>query len=96
MLPDFETGVRGARAGETTSFPVKFPDDYGAAEMAGKTAQFQVTVKQVEQPVLPALDEAFAKALGVADGAWRRCAPTSAPISSAKSASGCAAAPRRP
>ena len=72
MLPDFETGTRGARAGETKSFPVKFPDDYGAAELAGKTAQFQVTIKQVEQPVLPALDEAFAKALGVPDGSLEK------------------------
>lgn len=68
MLPDFETGVRGATAGETRSFPVSFPADYGSAELAGKTAQFEVTVKKVEQPVLPVVDEAFAKQFGVADG----------------------------
>lgn len=68
MLPDFETGVRGARAGESRSFEVKFPDDYGAPELAGKSAQFEVTVKQVEQPVLPAVDEAFAKQFGIEDG----------------------------
>jgi trigger factor len=72
MLPDFEIGTRGARAGETKSFPVKFPDDYGSADLAGKTAQFQVTIKQVEQPVLPPLDEAFAKALGVPDGSLEK------------------------
>jgi trigger factor len=68
---------------------VAFPADYGSAELAGKTAQFEVTIKAVEQPRLPALDAAFATQLGVADGdRWPRCAPTSAPISSAKSRSG--------
>ena len=68
MLPDFETGVRGATPGEKRSFPVAFPEDYNAKELAGKTARFEVTVKRIEQPVLPALDEAFARELGVADG----------------------------
>ena len=68
MLSDFETGTRGASAGEVRDFPVAFPADYSAAELAGKTAQFKVTVKKVEAPRLPALDEEFAKSLGVADG----------------------------
>jgi trigger factor len=68
MLADFETGVRGAAAGEARTFPVAFPEDYSAKELAGKTAQFEVAVKKVEAPELPALDEAFAKQLGVADG----------------------------
>ena len=68
MLPDFETGVRGAKAGESRTFDVKFPEEYGAAELAGKTAQFEVAVKQVEQPVLPPVDEEFAKQFGIADG----------------------------
>jgi trigger factor len=68
MIPDFEAGVRGAKAGETRTFDVKFPDDYGATELAGKTAQFEVTVKLVEEPVLPAVDEDFAKQFGIADG----------------------------
>jgi trigger factor len=68
MLPDFETGVRGAAAGDKRVFPVKFPDDYGSAELAGKTAQFEVTVGKVEAPVLPELDADFARQLGVADG----------------------------
>ncbi len=68
MLADFETGTRGASAGEVRDFPVAFPADYSAAELAGKTAQFKVTLKKVEAPRLPDLDEAFAKALGVADG----------------------------
>lgn len=68
MLPDFETGVRGAAPGEKRSFPVAFPEDYSAKELAGKTAQFEVTVKRIEQPVLPAVDAEFARQLGVADG----------------------------
>jgi len=68
MLADFETGVRGAASGEKKTFPVAFPEDYTAKELAGKTAQFEVTVKKVEAPQLPALDEEFAKQLGVADG----------------------------
>ena len=68
MLPDFETGVQGARAGEERTFPVAFPADYGSAELAGKTAQFKVTIKAVEQPRLPEVDAAFATQLGVADG----------------------------
>jgi trigger factor len=68
MLPDFETGVRGAGAGERKTFPVSFPSEYGSVELAGKTAQFEVTVKKVEAPQLPQVDEAFARQLGVADG----------------------------
>jgi trigger factor len=68
MLPDFETGLRGAAVGERRSFPVAFPADYGAAELAGKTAEFEATVNAVDAPQLPALDEAFARQLGVADG----------------------------
>src|SRR5690606_39268644 len=52
MLPDFETGVRGATSGEKKVFPVAFPEDYGSKELAGKTAQFEVTVKGVEAPRL--------------------------------------------
>ncbi|ODS98207.1 MAG: trigger factor [Lautropia sp. SCN 69-89] len=68
MLPDFETGVRGAGSGETKTFPVAFPAEYGSADLAGKTAQFEVTVKKVEAPQLPEVDEAFARQLGVPDG----------------------------
>jgi trigger factor len=72
MLPDFETGTRGATPGEKKSFPVAFPEEYGAKELAGKTAQFEVTVRKVEEPVLPALDEAFATQFGVADGSLEK------------------------
>ncbi len=68
MLPDFEKGVIGMVAGATKSFDVAFPEDYGNKDLAGKTAQFAVTVKKVEMPVLPEVNEEFAKQLGVADG----------------------------
>jgi trigger factor len=68
MLPDFEAALRGAASGSSIAFPVAFPADYGAADLAGKTAQFEVTVKKIEQPLLPAVDAAFARSLGIADG----------------------------
>lgn len=68
MLPEFETAAAGAQAGETKTFTVKFPEDYHGRDVAGKTAEFSLTVKQVEAPQLPALDAEFAKSLGVADG----------------------------
>ena len=68
MLAEFEAGVSGKAAGESASFDVAFPEDYSAKEIAGKTARFEVTVKKVEEPELPALDSDFAKQMGVADG----------------------------
>jgi trigger factor len=68
MLSDFETGVRGASVDDKRSFPVAFPAEYSAKELAGKTAQFEVVVRKVEAPRLPELDAEFAKLLGVADG----------------------------
>lgn len=68
MLPEFEAAARGMSAGASKSFELTFPADYRAADLAGKRTQFEITVKRVEQPVLPALDAAFAMSLGVADG----------------------------
>ncbi len=68
MLPEFETGLVGAAAGETRAIELDFPADYRVAEIAGKHAVFQVTVASVEEPSLPALDEEFCKAFGVTEG----------------------------
>jgi len=68
MLPDFEKALLGTKAGEVKSFEVHFPDDYHGKEVAGKTARFEVTVKDVAAPKLPEVDSAFAKSVGVADG----------------------------
>lgn len=72
MLPEFEQAVSGMSPGESKTFPLTFPGDYRAKELAGKAAEFDVTVKKVEEPVLPALDAEFAKTLGVADGDLQR------------------------
>ncbi|MEW5879608.1 MAG: trigger factor [Pseudomonadota bacterium] len=68
MLPEFEAAVRGMKADESKTFALTFPADYRAQELAGRTAQFDVTVRKVEEPKLPQVDAEFAKALGVADG----------------------------
>lgn len=68
MLPEFETAVAGMKAGETKTFPLEFPADYTGKEVAGKTAEFKITVTDVAQPVLPELDAEFAKSLGQAEG----------------------------
>ena len=68
MLPEFEAAIPGMTPGETRTFPLTFPADYTAKELAGKAVQFEVTLKKVQQPVLPALDAQFAKSLGIADG----------------------------
>ncbi len=68
MLAEFEQNVTGAKADEAKTFDLRFPDDYGGKDVAGKTAQFTVTVKKVEGPELPQIDAAFAQTLGVADG----------------------------
>src|SRR6185503_1746071 len=68
MLPEFNAAARGMAAGEAKAFELKFPDDYHGKEVAGKTASFEIKVKKVEEPQLPALDADFARTLGVADG----------------------------
>ncbi|NYT61122.1 trigger factor [Alcaligenaceae bacterium] len=68
MLPEFETALRGMKAGETKTFPLTFPEEYGSKEVAGKTAEFKITVTEVAEPVLPELDNEFAKSLGQAEG----------------------------
>ena len=68
MLPEFEAALQGAAAGETREFALTFPADYHGKEVAGKTAQFSLTVKQVNAPEIPPLDSAFATAFGIKSG----------------------------
>ncbi len=68
MLKDFETAVVGLKAGESKTFDMSFPEDYHAADLAGKAVQFEVALKRVEAPQLPELDTDFARSLGVPDG----------------------------
>ena len=68
MIPGFEENLTGLKATEEKTFKVPFPEDYAAKELAGKEAEFAVTVKKVEEPKLPEIDEEFAKAFGVESG----------------------------
>ena len=68
MLKEFEDAVRGMKVGESKTFPLAFPADYHGADVAGKTADFLVTVKKIEAAHLPEVNEQLAKSLGVAEG----------------------------
>ena len=68
MLKEFEDAVRGMKIGESRTFPLAFPADYHGADVAGKQADFMVTVKKIESANLPELNDALAKSLGIADG----------------------------
>ena len=67
MLKEFEEAVRGMKVGESKTFQLAFPADYHGQDVAGKTADFMVTVKKIEAANLPGVDGALAKSLGIAD-----------------------------
>jgi trigger factor len=67
MLKEFEDAVRGMKSGESKTFPLNFPADYHGKDVAGKQADFMVTVKKIEAAHLPEVNEALAKSLGIAD-----------------------------
>jgi len=68
LLKDFEQNLIGVKAGDSKGFDLTFPAEYGAKELAGKAAHFEVQIKDVQGPVLPAVDAELARALGVEDG----------------------------
>lgn len=68
MLKEFEDAVRGMQVGQSTTFPLAFPEDYHGKDVAGKTADFLVTVHKVEAQHLPEVDEDFIKSLGIEAG----------------------------
>ena len=68
MLEAFDQAVRGMKTGESKTFPLQFPSDYQGKDVAGKEADFMVTVKKIEMQNLPEVDEAFAKSLGIQEG----------------------------
>lgn len=72
MLPDFEKGLLGVKAGDETTFKVRFPKQYHADELAGKKADFTINVHRVEAEILPELNDEFAKAFSVVDGGIER------------------------
>ncbi|WP_043934205.1 trigger factor [Bacillus sp. EB01] len=61
FIPGFEEQLVGVSAGESKDVEVTFPEEYHAAELAGKAANFQVTVHEIKSKELPALDDEFAK-----------------------------------
>jgi trigger factor len=68
LLDDLEKGLLGMSANETRSVPVRFPENYHHAKLAGKTADFEVKVNEVAEPVVPEVDGELAKQLGIEDG----------------------------
>ena len=68
MLPDFEKGLKGLKAGDEKTIKVKFPKDYHAEELAGKTAEFAINTHRVESEILPELNDEFAESFNVTEG----------------------------
>jgi len=68
MLEQFDAAVRGMKVGDSKTFPLQFPADYHGADVAGKEADFLVTMKKVEAQNLPEVTAEFAKSLGIAEG----------------------------
>ncbi len=68
MIPGFEDGLVGAKAGDSKTLSLSFPDDYHAEELKGQAVEFKITVNQVEAQKLPEIDEEFMKAFGVEGG----------------------------
>jgi trigger factor len=68
MLEQFDKAVRAMKVGENKTFPLQFPADYHGADVAGKEADFLVTIKKIEAAHLPQVDEALAKSLGIKEG----------------------------
>jgi trigger factor len=68
MLPEFEAAALGLVQGADKTFPLNFPEDYHGKEVAGKTAEFKISMKKVEWPHLPELNDEFALSLGMTDG----------------------------
>ncbi|BFN14611.1 MULTISPECIES: trigger factor [Marinobacter] len=65
MIPGFEKGIVGGKAGEELEIDVTFPEDYHNEDLAGKDAKFAITIHKVEEPQLPELDQEFFKRFGI-------------------------------
>lgn len=68
VLAEFDRALHGASAAETRTATVTFPANYPTTELAGKNAEFVITVQRVEEQVLPELDDTFAASFGVTTG----------------------------
>ncbi|SIS37744.1 trigger factor [Insolitispirillum peregrinum] len=67
FIPGFEDQLIGAKVGDVANVSVTFPEEYHSKDLAGKAAVFVVTVKALKAASLPALDDEFAKGLGLED-----------------------------
>ena len=68
MIPGFEKEITGMKVGEEKTITVTFPEDYHAENLKGKDAEFDIKVNKTEGPILPKIDEEFAKLFGVEEG----------------------------
>jgi trigger factor len=68
LMQGFEAGLAGAKAGEQRTLELEFPKEHPKPELAGNKVVFDCTIREVAEPQLPELDEAFVRQLGVADG----------------------------
>ncbi|MBJ7473601.1 MAG: trigger factor [Polynucleobacter sp.] len=68
MLPEFEAAAIALAVGQERIFPLTFPIDYHGKDVAGKTVEFKIVMKQVEYPELPEINDEFAASLGIAEG----------------------------
>ncbi|NHI01806.1 MULTISPECIES: trigger factor [Oceanimonas] len=68
MIPGFEDGLLGKKAGDEFTIEVTFPEEYHAENLKGKPASFAITLTKVEAQQLPELTEEFVKRFGIADG----------------------------
>jgi trigger factor len=66
MLEQFDKAVRGMKVGESKTFPLQFPADYHGKDVAGKEADFRVSITKIESQKLPDIDESLARSLGIA------------------------------
>ena len=72
MLPDFEKGLKGVKAGDEKTIKVKFPKEYHAEDLAGQKADFAIKVHRVEEEVLPPADDALAEMFGITEGGMKK------------------------
>lgn len=68
MIPGFEEGLIGKKAGDTVTLPLTFPEDYQNEELAGQEVEFDITLNTVSEQTLPEVDEEFYASFGVEEG----------------------------